>query len=129
MWLNDGAGEYGRVLEVETVELAARNGLGDMKIKRLPSVDALLTNEAEFFPVQSKSWSLAFMVNDGPAPTGRPADSLGWAGLGNLYHWLDRKTGVAGVWATQLFPFMDPTSVGGFLAFEAAVYEGLASGS
>ena len=129
MWLNDGAGEYGRVLEAETVEMAARNGLGEMKIKRLPSVEPLLTNEAEFFPGQSKSWSLAFMVNDEPAPTGRPAGSLGWAGLGNLYYWLDRKNGVAGVWATQIFPFMDPTSVGGFLAFETAVYEGVARGS
>jgi methyl acetate hydrolase len=128
MWLNDGACEYGRVLEAETVELAARNGLGDMKIKRLPSVDPLLTNEAEFFPGQSKSWSLAFMVNDEQAPTGRPAGSLGWAGLGNLYYWLDRKTGVAGVWTTQIFPFMDPTSVEGFMAFETAVYEGLARG-
>jgi methyl acetate hydrolase len=129
MWLNDGAGEYGRVLEAETVELAARNGLGDLKIKPLPSVDALLTNEAEFFPGQSKSWSLAFMINDEVAPTGRPAGSLGWAGLGNLYYWLDRKNGVAGVWATQIFPFMDPPSVGGFLAFETAVYEGVARGS
>ena len=125
MWLNDGAGEYGRVLKRETVEMAARNGLGDMKIERLPSVDSLLTNEAEFFPGQPKSWSLAFMVNDEPAPTGRPAGSLGWAGLGNLYYWLDRRNGVAGVWATQIFPFMDPTSVGGFLAFETALYQGV----
>jgi methyl acetate hydrolase len=128
MWLNDGAGEYARVLKPETVEIAARNGLGEMKIKRLPSVQPLLTNEAEFFPGQSKSWSLAFMVNDEPAPTGRPAGSLGWAGLGNLYYWLDRKNGVAGVWATQIFPFMDPTSLAGFLAFETTVYEGLARG-
>ena len=128
MWLNDGAGEHARVLKPETVEIAARNGLGEMKIKPLPSVEPLLTNEAEFFPGQSKSWSLAFMVNDEPAPTGRPAGSLGWAGLGNLSYWLDRKNGVAGVWATQIFPFMDPTSVAGFWAFETALYEGLARG-
>jgi methyl acetate hydrolase len=128
MWLNDGVGECARVLKPETVEMAARNGLGEMKIKPLPSVEPLLTNEAEFFPGQSKSWSLAFMVNDEEAPTGRPAGSLGWSGLGNLYYWLDRKNGVAGVWATQIFPFMDPTSLGGFLAFETAVYEGVAWG-
>ena len=68
------------------------------------------------------------MVNDEQAPTGRPAGSLGWAGLGNLYYWLDRKNGVAGVWATQIFPFMDPTSVDGFLAFETALYDSLARG-
>ena len=68
------------------------------------------------------------MINDEQAPTGRPAGSLGWAGLGNLYYWLDRKNGVAGVWATQIFPFMDPTSVDGFLAFETALYDSLAHG-
>ena len=124
MWLNGGA----RVLRAETVEMAVRNGLGEMKIKRLPSFDPALTHEVEFFPGQPKSWALSFMVNDEPAPTGRPAGSLGWAGLGNLYYWLDRKNGVAGVWATHIFPFMDPTSVDGFLAFETALYDSLARG-
>ena len=65
------------------------------------------------------------MVNDEDAPTGRPAGSIGWAGLGNLYYWVDRKNGVAGFWASQLFPFMDPTSLNGFLAFETALYDAL----
>ena len=125
MWLNDGAGENGRVLKRETVEMAARNGLGEMKIKTLPGVMPRLTRDAEFFPGQPKSWALTFMVNDEDAPTGRPAGSLGWAGLGNLYYWMDRKNGIAGLWATQIFPFMDPTSLGGFLGFETAVYESL----
>jgi hypothetical protein len=52
------------------------------------------------------------------APTGRPAGSLAWAGLANLYYWIDRKNGLSGYWATQIFPFVDPTSVGGYLDFE-----------
>lgn len=50
MWLNDGAGEGGRVLKRETVLLAEKNGLGDMKIKGLPGVMPSLSNYAEFFP-------------------------------------------------------------------------------
>jgi len=125
MWLSDGAGENGRVLRPETVAMAARDNLDGMKIKRLPGVNRAVTNEAEFFPGLSKSWGLTFMVNDEDAPTGRPAGSIGWAGLANLYYWIDRRNGVAGFWASQLFPFMDPAPFNGFLAFETAVYEAL----
>jgi len=127
MWLNDGDGPGGRVLKPETVAMAAKNGLsGDMKIKGLPAVNPALTNYAEFFPDMPKSWGLTFMINDEPAPTGRPAGALAWAGLANLYYWIDRQTGIGGFWATQILPFADPTSVGGYLDFETAVYDSLA---
>ena len=65
------------------------------------------------------------MINDRDAPTGRPAGSLGWAGLANCFYWIDRKTGVGGFWATQILPFGDFTSFTGYLAFENAVYQRL----
>lgn len=128
MWLNDGQGPNGRVLKKETVDMAVRNGLGDMKIKGLPAVIPALTNYAEFFPGMPKSWALTFMINDEKAPTGRPAGSLAWAGLANLYYWIDRRNGIGGFWATQIFPFADPASVGGYLEFEKAVYENQTQG-
>ena len=126
MWLNDGAGPHGRVLKPETVAMAVKNGLGDMKIKAMPAILPAVTNPAEFFPGMPKSWSLPFMVNEEDAPTGRPAGALGWAGLANLYYWIDRRNGVGGYWATQILPFADPASFGGYIAFETAVYESLA---
>jgi methyl acetate hydrolase len=125
MWLNDGVGEHGRVLKPETVLAAEKNGLGEKKIKKLPGVVAALSNDAEFFPGLSKSWALTFMVNDEDAPTGRPAGSLGWAGLANLFYWIDRKNGIGGFWATQILPFADPASFLGYIDFETAVYETL----
>src|SRR3954447_24956278 len=44
------------------------------------------------------------MINDEPAPTGRPAGALGWAGLPNLFYWIDRQNGIGGFWATQVSP-------------------------
>ena len=124
MWLNDGEGPNGRVLKAETVAAAAKNGLsGDMKIKGLPAVNPELTNYAEFFPGMPKSWAMTFMINDEDAPTGRPAGSLAWAGLANLYYWIDRRNGIGGFWATQILPFADPTSFGAYLDFEKAVYD------
>lgn len=127
MWLNDGMGPDGPVLRENTVEMAAQNGLGAMKIKALPAVIPSLTHEVEFFPGMPKSWGLTFMINDEDAPTGRAAGSLAWAGLANLYYWIDRKNGIGGFWATQIFPFVDPTSVGGYLDFETAVYDHVVS--
>jgi methyl acetate hydrolase len=123
MYLNDGMGENGRVLEPETVRMAEQNGLGDKKIRMLPGVNKSLSNDAEFFPGLPKSWSLTFMVNDVDAPTGRPAGALGWAGLANLFYWIDRRNGLGGYWATQILPFADPVSFGGYMDFETAVYQ------
>ena len=123
MWLNDGNGEHGRVLKADTVRMAEKNGLGDKKIAMLPGVIPSLSNDAEFFPGLSKSWALTFMVNDEAAPTGRPAGALGWAGLANLFYWIDRRNGVGGFWATQILPFGDPTSFVGYVDLETAAYQ------
>ncbi|MGI4796671.1 MAG: 1,4-butanediol diacrylate esterase, partial [Janthinobacterium lividum] len=76
----------------------------------------------EFFPGMPKSWGLSFMINDQDAPTGRPAGSLAWAGLANVYFWIDRRSGLVGFWATQILPFVDPAAINGFHAFETAIY-------
>jgi methyl acetate hydrolase len=128
MWLNDGMGPNGRVLKKETVLMAEKNGLGEKKIKGLPGVIPSLSNYAELFPGMPKSWALTFMINDEDAPTGRPAGALGWAGLANLFYWIDRKNGIGGYWATQILPFADPASFGGYMDFETAVYASLALG-
>mgnify|MGYP002403272579 CR=1 FL=1 len=125
MWLNDGQGEHGRVLKAETVRMAERNHLGDKKVTMLPGVIPALSNDAEFFPGLSKSWGLTFMINDEEAPTGRPAGALGWAGLANLFFSIDRGNGYGGFWATQILPFADAASFGGYMDFEATFYRSL----
>ncbi|GAB2641883.1 serine hydrolase domain-containing protein [Gordonia jinhuaensis] len=127
MWLNDGQGENGRVLKPETVEMAVQNHLGDLAVTMLPGVIPSLSNDAEFFPGQSKSWSLPFMINNELAPTGRPAGALGWAGLANLFYWIDRENGYGGYWATQILPFGDPTSFGKYMDLETEFYRTLGS--
>jgi methyl acetate hydrolase len=107
------------------VRMAAQNHLGDKKVTALPGVIPSLSNDAEFFPGQSKSWALTFMINDEQAPTGRPAGALGWAGLANLFYWIDRANGFGGFWATQILPFGDPASFVGYMNFETAFYDSL----
>lgn len=128
MWLNDGSGPHGRVLNRETVEWAVKGGLvPPQKVTMLPGVIPSLSNDAEFFPGLAKNWSYTFMVNEEQAPTGRPAGALGWAGLANSFYWIDRKGGFGGYWATQILPFGDPVSFPGYLDFETAVYQAMAA--
>ena len=126
MVLNDGAAPGGqRVLRPETVAKMATNALGSLKIKMLPGAIPSLSHDAEFFPGMPKSWGYTWMINDEAAPTGRPAGELAWAGLANLFYWIDRKNGVGGFWATQILPFIDEVSIPGYFAFETAIYDHL----
>jgi methyl acetate hydrolase len=123
MWLDDGAGPHGRVLRPETVRMAERNQLAaHQTVVKMPTRMPHLTTDTEIFPGLSKGWSFSMMINNERAPTGRPAGSLGWSGLANLFFWIDRASGIGGFWATQILPFGDPVSLTGDLDFETAVY-------
>lgn len=118
MILNDGQG----IFKKETIEQMAQNGLGELKSGGWLTSDTTLANDGEFFPGVQKSWSYTFQVNDEPLPTGRPAGQLMWAGLANLYYFIDRENGIGGFWATQMFPYQDPASYLGYVEFESAIY-------
>lgn len=122
MVLNDGDGPNGRVLKAETVAQMTHNGLGSLHSGGWISSNPGLANSGEFFPGLSKSWSYTFQVNDDPAPTGRPAGQLSWAGLANTFYWIDRQNGIGGMWSSQILPFHDIASYPGYVDFEAAVY-------
>ena len=122
MMLNDGAGPHARVLAPETVARMASNGLGGLQSGPWTSSDPMLANSGDFFPGLRKSWSYTFQVNDEPAPTGRPAGQLSWAGLANTFYWIDRHNGIGGMWGSQILPFQDCASYPGAVDFESAVY-------
>jgi methyl acetate hydrolase len=126
MILNDGRGDDGRrVLKAETVQQMSRNAMGETRVTMLTSAAPPLTNDAEFFPGLEKSWGLTFQVNEQKAPTGRPAGGLMWAGLANTFYWIDRESGLGGVYLSQILPFADKKSLPLFYEVESAVYHSL----
>ncbi len=122
MILRDGELDGVRVLAPETVQQMCVNQMGDLRVEPLISAMPQLTNDAELFPGQPKSWGMSFQINEGPAPTGRAAGTLMWAGLANSYFWIDRATGLGGAYLSQILPFADAGSLGLFTEFETAVY-------
>ncbi len=79
-------------------------------------------------------WGLGGMLTMEDVPSGlglagnghgprRSKGSMFWAGLPNLYWWMDRQAGVSGFYASQLLPQGDPRSIELFGEFEECVYE------
>jgi methyl acetate hydrolase len=125
MVLNRGELDGVRVLNAETVDLMCQNAIGDLRVTVMKSVMPQFSNDAEFFPGLPKGWGLTWQINLEPAPTGRPAGSLQWAGLANSYFWIDLQHGIGGVYLTQITPFADVKSLPLFEAFETAVYQSM----
>jgi methyl acetate hydrolase len=126
MILNRGKANGERVLKPETVDMMARNQMGECRVRGVKTAMPPLSNDAEFFPGMPKSWGLTFMINMEEAPTGRTAGSLAWAGLANSYYWIDPNKGVGGVYLTQVLPFADKKSLPLYFEFERTVYRNLA---
>ncbi|MGH7039395.1 MAG: serine hydrolase domain-containing protein [Stellaceae bacterium] len=123
VFLNEGRGAGGRaVLKPETVRLMSANAIGDLDVRLLKTTDPATSRDAEFFPGMVKKWGLGFMISTAPAPGGRAAMSLAWAGLGNTYFWIDPARNIAGVILMQLLPFADDKALAVFDRFEKAVY-------
>ena len=120
MILGGGALDGVRVLRESTVARMSQNAMGDLRCRKMKSVAPGLTNDVDF--LDGMQWGLSFLINPEALPTGRSAGSLAWAGLANSYYWIDPVKKVAGVYAAQLLPFMDPDAVALFGAFESAVY-------
>ena len=123
--LNRGEADGQQVLRPETVDMMARNQMGECQVRALKTAMPSWSNDAEFFPGMPKTWGLTFMINTEPAPTGRTAGSLAWAGLANSYYWIDPKMGIGGVYLTQILPFADKKSLPLFCEFEKTVYRQL----
>jgi CubicO group peptidase (beta-lactamase class C family) len=123
--LNGGALDGVRLLRPETAREMTRDQLGGLRVTALRTAMPPVSRDAEFFPGLPRGWSLGFQVNLAPAPTGRGAGGLAWAGLGNTYFWLDPAKRVAGVILMQLLPFADPRALDLFAAFEKDVYDRL----
>lgn len=125
MLLRGGTLDGAQVLGRGTVDLMARNHIGALEVGVMRTAIPPLSCDVELFPGMSKKWGLSFLINTQPAPTGRSAGSLAWAGLANTYFWIDRTRDVCGVFLSQVLPFYDPTAIGLFAAFETEVYRAL----
>lgn len=122
MILNDGELDGTRVLSAETVAQMATNQMGDVRVTGLKSANPAFFSDADIFPGTPKSWGLSFLINEEPLPNGCPTGALMWCGAFNSYFWIDKTTGIAGCYLSQVLPFFDAGASGNFFEFQNAAY-------
>jgi len=132
--LNDGTSpKTGKqILQPKTVEEMFQNSIPefpDFARRGLPNVKPEFSNNApELYPQPGnppQGWGLSFMITQEEGQTGRGRNTAWWAGIANLFYWIDREKGVAGMIASQILPFGDPGVMEQWGACEAAVYTAL----
>ncbi len=126
LFLNQGRAGGTQVVSPETVARMTTNNMGDIRVTMLKTAQPGYSCDAEFFPGVPKSWGLTFQINEEPAPTGRPAGGLMWAGLANSFYWIDLTNNVAGCYISQIVPFADARTYQLYHDVETAVYRNLA---
>ncbi len=115
-----------RILGAESIAGLSTDQIPQLSVPALGLMSPMGLRSADFFRGRPAGWTLGFQQNREPTPEGRPAGSLSWAGFANTFYWIDPKTGLAGVFLTQIVPFFDPRAVKLFRDFEAEVYRSLA---
>ncbi|GAB7338456.1 hypothetical protein MBLNU457_4740t1 [Dothideomycetes sp. NU457] len=134
MLLNDGVSPITKqkVLEKATVEDMFKNQIPHMPdYARVPIAAAKpeFTNPSqELYPQEGnppQGWGMSFMQTIEPGATGRGANTCWWAGIANLFYWVDREKGVAGMIASQMLPFGDQHVMGAWFGAEKSVYDAL----
>src|SRR5260370_29266354 len=75
--LHGGALNGARVLKPDTVELMCHNAIGDIVCSALKTAQPPVSRDVDF--LEGMNWSLAFLINPAPLPTGPSAGALAWA--------------------------------------------------
>jgi methyl acetate hydrolase len=120
--LRDGELDGERVLRAETVELALTDHLDGAPLPDvMHSAMPELSNDVPSFPYR-QGWGLGFHLFLEDLPGMRRAGSADWGGLFNCSYWIDRASGVTGVFLTQVLPFYDAGIVQTGAGFEHGVY-------
>ncbi|KAF2007322.1 beta-lactamase/transpeptidase-like protein [Amniculicola lignicola CBS 123094] len=93
-----------------------------------PANPLLASASPEVYPQAGnppQGWGLSMFLTLAAGETGRGANTGWWAGLANMFWWVDREKGVAGVIASQVVPFGDGVVVPAWFGVEGGVYAGL----
>ncbi|KAH8700190.1 beta-lactamase family protein [Talaromyces proteolyticus] len=122
-----------RILKPETVDEMFKDQIPNLpRYRNTPSESAKphLANHGPVRPAtddtETEGWGLTFSINHRKWATGRPAGTVNWEGIANLFWFADRDTGVGGMIASQIMPYGDLAVLETNDAVETGLYQGLA---
>jgi CubicO group peptidase (beta-lactamase class C family) len=119
-----GGGQLGpaRILRADSVEQMARNQIGPLDLRVLPSLMPNLLKDGAPMPGRPEKFGLGFAMNTTPIEGGRGANTLSWAGIFNTFFWIDRERKLCAVFLTQMLPLLEDGPQEALNDFERAVY-------
>jgi CubicO group peptidase (beta-lactamase class C family) len=126
MLLAGGRLEGHVVLPTALVDAMFENQIGDLQF--LTHESCRPDYSADLVCEPGMTWGFGMALAGERGPGMRPLGSGGWAGAYNAFFWVDRATGLGGLFFTQTLPFYDPVVVGACDRFERAVYGAYAEG-
>ncbi|KIZ34051.1 hypothetical protein OO17_27455 [Rhodopseudomonas palustris] len=107
MWLGMGSLDGVRILSEATARDALRNQIGTLRIEPRSTVFAPATSDLDPMPGVELSHSLVAARTERQVPGRRAVGSAFWGGVLNTHFWLDPTADLAGVFMTQVVPFLD----------------------
>jgi CubicO group peptidase (beta-lactamase class C family) len=119
-----------RILRPETVDLMFTDHLAGIPLPPDGTVSTMpeLSNDVPPLPF-AQTFGLGLHVFAEDLPGMRRAGSGDWSGLCNCYYWIDRASGIAGAFLTQVLPFYDGPLLEAVLGSEQAVYADILAAS
>ncbi|MCB1755685.1 MAG: beta-lactamase family protein [Gammaproteobacteria bacterium] len=125
MLLHKGQLDGQRILSEGSVQAMSSKLLEGPKVGCIDSCNAALTNDYDPFPGVDKAWGLGFSINKTITPQGRKPGSFGWAGLSNIYYWVDPASRITGLFMTQILPFADQGALASSGECERILYDSI----
>lgn len=120
--LRGGELDGNRILDPESVERMFTDHLAGIPLPEgSQSTMPELSNDVPALPF-AHTFGLGLHSFTEDLPGMRRAGSGDWSGLCNCYFWIDRTSGVAGAFLTQVLPFYDAQVLEAVLGSERAVY-------
>ncbi len=122
MWLGIGSLDGVRILGETTARDALENQIGRLRIEPRSTVFAPATADLDPMPGVELSHSLMAARTEQQVPGRRAVGSAFWGGVLNTHFWLDPTNDLAGVFMTQVTPFLDAYVMRDLAEFERLSY-------
>ncbi len=122
MVLNGGALDGARILPEAAVNAMCADRMNGLTFRKMVTSAPALTADLELFGGTKATHAFAFLRNEVDQPGRRSAGSLTWAGVCNTHYWIDPAKDLCAVIMTQSLPFVEPSFMKTYDAYEAALY-------
>ncbi|KAK2735330.1 beta-lactamase family protein [Colletotrichum kahawae] len=113
----------GKLLRPETTAEMFKPQLSPQsKMALLRNMDTPQGFVGDFPDTKEYDWGLGGILIGGGSHPYRKKGTLIWSGAANIFWWIDRETGICGLFGTQIMPAAELVTKGYIKAFEEEIY-------